>query len=78
MDGFAAKEAYDAVTARRLRAERDALLEKTDYLMMPDYPIEPERKAKVEAYRQALRDISRQEGWPNEVEWPKLDIGLDE
>ena len=78
VNGFAAKEAYDKVMAKRLRVERDTLLAKTDYLMMPDYPIDGESKAKVEAYRKALRDISKQEGWPNEVIWPKLEIDLDE
>lgn len=74
VDGFAAKEAYDAVMAKRIRAERDAKLAKTDYLMMPDYPLDLERKTKVEEYRKALRDISKQEGWPNEVVWPKLEL----
>ncbi len=77
VDGFAAKEAYDEVMAKRVRAERNAKLAKTDYLMMPDYPLDSETKAKVEEYRQALRDISKQEGWPNEIVWPKLEIDLD-
>ena len=47
-----------------LRLERDNRLGATDYLIMPDYPITEEKRAQVEAYRQALRDLPAQEGAP--------------
>lgn len=56
--------------AAQVRAQRDEMIAQTDYLMMPDYPISDEDKALVEAYRQALRDIPEQEGFPSEVQWP--------
>lgn len=56
--------------AAQVRAKRDALIAETDYLMMSDYPISDEDKALVETYRQALRDIPEQEGFPSEVQWP--------
>ena len=56
--------------ASQVRAQRDAMIAKTDYLMMSDYPISDEDKALVETYRQALRDIPEQEGFPSEVQWP--------
>ena len=57
--------------AARAREDRDILLSKTDYLMLPDYPISDEDREAVAAYRQALRDISSQKGWPSNIEWPK-------
>lgn len=56
--------------ALSLRTERDAKLEATDYLLAPDYPISPEDLEAVKVYRQALRDIPEQSGFPKNVQWP--------
>lgn len=56
--------------AAQVRAQRDAMIARTDFMMMPDYPISEEDKTLVEAYRQALRDIPEQEGFPSNVQWP--------
>lgn len=56
--------------AAQVRAQRDSMIAQTDYLMMSDYPISEEDKTLLETYRQALRDIPEQEGFPSEVEWP--------
>ena len=53
-----------------VRAQRDALIDKTDYLLAPDYPISAKDLEKVKAYRQALRDIPEQKGFPDNVVWP--------
>ena len=71
VDGDAITPVYAEPLAKSLRAKRDALLAQTDYLLMPDYPIEPERKEAMETYRQALRDVPEQEGWPFSVDWPE-------
>ncbi|MGE9985287.1 tail fiber assembly protein [Desulfovibrio sp. SGI.169] len=47
-----------------LRAKRDRRITATDYLLMPDYPLNQEVRASVSAYRQALRDLPAQEGAP--------------
>lgn len=60
--------------AEEVRRTRDQKLNETDYLLMPDYPISEEDKAKVEVYRQALRDITAQEGFPFNVEWPEYPL----
>ena len=62
----------DEEVAERMRLKRDKLLEASDYYMMVDYPSTNEGVVAVKAYRQALRDITKQEGFPNEIEWPKL------
>ena len=56
--------------ASSVRSQRDAKLSATDYLVVPDYPISPEDLEAVKAYRQALRDISEQSGFPKNVQWP--------
>jgi predicted metal-binding protein len=54
--------------AEAIRAERDALLAATDWTQLPDVP-EATREAYA-IYRQALRDIPEQSGFPDAVEWP--------
>ena len=56
--------------ATKIRMQRNNLLKQTDYLMMSDYPIESDRLAKVKIYRQALRDIPEQSGFPRSITWP--------
>ena len=60
-----------------LRLERDNRLAQCDYLIMPDYPITEEKRAQVEAYRQALRDLPAQDGAPwdgggAQTPWPTM------
>lgn len=58
--------------AESVREKRDALISETDFLMMPDYPISDEDREAVKAYRQALRDVPQQSGFPQEIYWPAL------
>lgn len=58
----------------QVRAQRDELIAETDYLLMADYPISAEQLADVKAYRQALRDVPQQDGFPNNVEWPEKPV----
>ena len=62
---------YDTVLAASARQKRDRLIAATDYLVTPDYPISDGRLAKVKTYRQALRDIPEQAGFPRDIVWPK-------
>lgn len=56
--------------AKMARQQRNAMLSATDYRMMPDYPISDTDRDALRAYRQALRDIPEQPGFPNSVVWP--------
>ena len=56
--------------ATEAREKRNALIAETDYMAMPDYPLDDEKKAAVLAYRQALRDVPEQDGFPRQIDWP--------
>lgn len=53
-----------------VRLERNKLLSDTDHLIQSDYPISDEKKQKIKVYRQALRDIPQQDGFPDNIVWP--------
>lgn len=63
--------AYQAVqndiSAASIRLERDKLLSETDWMALSDVTM----SAEMAAYRQALRDITAQEGFPYNVTWPE-------
>ena len=61
----------DEEYAQEAREKRDKLLDESDYLAMPDYPISEEKKSAILSYRQSLRDISKQSGFPRNIEWPE-------
>lgn len=50
--------------AARVRAERDRRITATDYLVMPDYPLDTDKLEEIKVYRQALRDLPQQQGFP--------------
>jgi len=68
----AVPEPTDDEVAAQVRGERDAKIAATDFLAMSDYPLSEEDRAVVTAYRQALRDVPTQEGFPREVVWPEI------
>ena len=53
-----------------VRLERNKLLSNTDHLIQSDYPISDEKKQEIKVYRQALRDIPQQDGFPENIVWP--------
>jgi len=55
-------------TAEEMRAERDKLLAECDYRMVPDAPWNTSAWA---TYRQALRDVTLQPGFPDDITWPQ-------
>ena len=57
----------DARAAEEVRTKRDSLLAESDWTQVADAPVD---KAAWATYRQALRDIPEQAGFPNEVTWP--------
>lgn len=65
-------EEIQAQIARDARSKRDCLISQTDYLLQPDYPISAEQLEEVKAYRQALRDVPEQDGFPETIVWPEM------
>lgn len=57
-----------AETADKVRAERNALLDESDKNILPDRDTDKDAWA---AYRQALREIPQQEGFPYDVVFPQ-------
>jgi hypothetical protein len=61
------KAAKDAEQAKSMRDQRNQKLSDSDWTQLAD---SPENKAAWATYRQALRDIPTQAGFPWEVQWP--------
>ena len=57
------------VSESAVRVLRDTLLAQCDWTQLPDVPLET--KTAWAAYRQSLRDITNQPGFPDVIEWPK-------
>ena len=58
--------------AHEVREKRDRLLSQTDWTQTVDNPLAGNED--ITAYRQALRDIPDQAGFPWEIEWPELGV----
>lgn len=56
--------------ATAVRAERNALISGCDWTQLPDSPLNSLQRADWVEYRQALRDITAQDGFPWEISWP--------
>lgn len=59
--------AYDIKVSKDVREERDSKLSATDYRMVADAPW---NTAAWATYRQQLRDLPSQSGFPTNVTWP--------
>jgi len=55
-----------AAKAQGVRTERDNLIADTDWMALSDVVMSPAWAA----YRQALRDVTSQAGFPHTVDWP--------
>jgi len=60
----------DAAAGAAVRAKRDEALAETDWTQLPDVPAAT--RDKYGPYRQDLRDVPAQVGFPYDVEWPRL------
>lgn len=76
---YAAPTPTQEELAASVRAERNKLLALTDHLVMPDYPLDVNKLEEIKVYRQALRDIPQQQGFPwggpddPACPWPTVD-----
>ena len=65
-----ADDLTDAEKKVGARSKRNALLNQTDWTIMPDSPLSDSKKTEWKTYRQALRDVPAQSGFPNNITWP--------
>ena len=63
-----ARAAKDAEQAKAVRADRNGKLKDCDWTQLADSPVD---KAVWATYRQALRDVPKQAGFPWDVQWPE-------
>ena len=56
--------------AANIRAQRDTKLAETDWIVIKNLELNANIPGVWEVYRQALRDIPAQEGFPWDVTWP--------
>ena len=63
------KAKVDADVAASVRSERDTKLHDCDWTQTNDSPVKDE--SKWTTYRQALRDVPTQSGFPHTVTWPE-------
>ena len=62
------KSRIDEETAKNVRLQRDKLLQETDWTQSRDVTLEND--SDWVTYRQELRDITDQQGFPHNVTWP--------
>jgi len=55
--------------AAQVRAQRDGFLTGSDWTQVADAPVD---QAAWATYRQALRDVPAQAGFPENIDWPSV------
>jgi len=63
---WAEQNLSEEAASDNVRGHRNTLLKDTDYLALSDNTL----SAEMATYRQALRDITSQEGFPYNITWP--------
>lgn len=63
------KAMKDAEQAKSVRDDRNKRLSDSDWTQVADAPVD---KAAWATYRQALRDVTAQDGFPWTVQWPEM------
>jgi hypothetical protein len=65
------KSRIDEQAAKSVREQRDRLLNESDWMVIKAKETGTNLSASFKEYRQALRDISLQDGFPHNVNWPE-------
>ena len=64
------KAAKDADQAKSVRQSRDEKLKETDWIVIKNLELNANIPGVWEVYRQALRDVPNQQGFPWTITWP--------
>ena len=65
-----AKAAKDAEAAKGVRTTRDKLIAETDWIVIKNLELNQNIPGIWEVYRQNLRDLPKQAGFPWDITWP--------
>jgi hypothetical protein len=74
-DRWVAKPTLRELTSRA-RNSRDQKLSSCDWTQLPDAPLSEEELQAWRSYRQALRDVPDQQGFPSDIDWPTEPAGI--
>jgi hypothetical protein len=66
------QEEKQILKENEIRARRDAALKDCDWTMLSDTGFTEKQLEKFAQYRQALRDVPQQPGFPDDVTWPTV------
>lgn len=58
------------IVGAKVREQRNVLLTESDWTQLDDSPVTNDKKLEWASYRQELRNIPDQEGFPFQVVWP--------
>lgn len=61
-------ERMQEIAAEQARSQRNTLLNESDFAVLADSPVSDVEAWKT--YRQALRDVPQQPGFPGDITWP--------
>jgi len=64
-DDFVNESLAEEEKLQETKIERNILLQESDWTASTDSPLTDEQKAEAVTYRQALRDLPAQDGFPN-------------
>jgi hypothetical protein len=64
---FKAPPVAPEILAEGIRSQRDSLLTASDWTQVDDAPVD---KAAWATYRQSLRNVPQQDGFPTSIVWP--------
>lgn len=72
------QELPEDLAATNVRGIRNQLLSESDWTQIADSPLDPDSKAAWSLYRESLRMIPQQAGFPRDVQWPPEPGSIDE
>jgi hypothetical protein len=65
------RQRIDEEAAKRVRQDRNNRLGDCDWTQLPDSPLDADAKLAWQLYRETLRMVPEQPGFPHNVEWPE-------
>ena len=65
------RQRIDEEAGERVREDRNKRLADCDWTQLPDSPLDADAKLAWQLYRETLRMVPEQPGFPHNVEWPE-------